>query len=91
MRNALTGFITLVLLVSGTDRAFAQLEGRLYLDKDRYVAGEPVYLNFELRNNGQEPLQFASGDSYSFCGGFQIEVSSDPPPANSSCGACQRL
>jgi hypothetical protein len=77
----LAGF--LFFLLAG--RAFAQLEGRLYLDKDHYVVGEPVYLNFELTNKGSEPLQFASGNSYSFCGGYQIEVSNGPPPSNSSC------
>jgi len=79
----LAGF--LLFLLAG--RAFAQLEGRLYLDKDHYVVGEPVYLNFELTNNGRAPLQFASGNSYSFCGGYQIEVSSGPPPSNSSCSS----
>jgi hypothetical protein len=77
----LAGF--LFFLLAG--RAFAQLEGRLYLDKDHYVVGEPIYLNFELTNKGREPLQFASGNSYSFCGGYQIEVSNGPPPSNSSC------
>jgi len=77
----LAGF--LFFLLAG--RAFAQLDGRLYLDKDHYVVGEPVYLNFELTNKGSEPLQFASGNSYSFCGGYQIEVSNGPPLSNSSC------
>jgi hypothetical protein len=36
----LTGFFFLLL----AGRAFApQLEGRLFLDKDHYVVGEPVY------------------------------------------------
>jgi len=63
----------------------AQLEGRLYLDKDEYQVGEPVYLRFDLTNNGKEPMQGVTGSSYSFCGGYQIEISSDPSADLSSC------
>jgi len=35
-----------------TSTASAQFEGRLYLDKDEYQVGEPVYLGFDLTNNG---------------------------------------
>ncbi len=70
-----------------TGSAFAQLEGRLYVGKNQYLVGEPVYLNFELTNSGKEPLQVAVGNSYSFCGGYQIEVSSSPSPVNSSCAS----
>jgi hypothetical protein len=55
--------------------ASAQLVGRLFLEKDVYVAGEPIYLHFELRNTGLTPMQFVSGSSYSQCGGYRIEVS----------------
>ena len=68
-----------------TSRGSAQLEGRLFLDKDKYVAGEPVYLHFDLTNKGTEPMQVAVGNSYSFCGGYRIEVSSDPSADFSSC------
>lgn len=62
--------------------ASAQLEGRLYLDKTTYIAGEPIYLNFELVNKGSEAVQFWSGDSYSFCGGYRIDVATVPPVAD---------
>ena len=57
----------------------------MFLDKERYLVGEPVYLNFEITNKGMEPVQFESGSSYSFCGGYQIEVSIGAPIENSSC------
>lgn len=65
--------------------ASAQLNGRLYLDKTTYLAGEPIYLNFELTNNGRDPVQFESGNSYSFCGGYVIDVSPVPAIPNESC------
>jgi hypothetical protein len=77
---ALLGFLL-------TSTASAQLEGRLYLDKEEYMAGEPVYLHFVLRNNGTERMQVATGNSYSFCGGCQIEMSSDQYVDTSSCGS----
>jgi len=68
-----------------TSTASAQLESRLYLDKREYQVGEPVYLGFDLTNNGTEPMQVITGNSYSFCGGYQIEISSDPSADLSSC------
>ncbi len=68
-----------------TSTASGQLESRLYLDKHEYQVGEPVYLGFDLTNNGTEPMQVITGNSYSFCGGYQIEISSDPSADLSSC------
>jgi HEAT repeats len=73
----------LLFVLAGT--AAAQVEGRLYLDKTDYLVGEPVYLNFELTNKGNEPIRSFSGSSYSFCGGYEIDVSTGPPPPNQSC------
>ena len=72
------GLLAVLLGFFLTSTASAQLEGRLYLDKDEYQVGEPVYLRFDLTNNGTEPMQVITGNSYSFCGGYQIEISSDP-------------
>jgi HEAT repeats len=73
----------LVLVVAGS--ASAQLDGRLYLDKTTYLVGEPVYLNFELANNGGEAVQFESGDSYSFCGGYRVDVGPVRALSNTTC------
>lgn len=74
---------SLVLILA--PRASAQLDARLYLDKTTYLVGEPVYLNFEIANNGSEPVQFLSGDSYVFCGGYQIDVEPVAAGSNESC------
>jgi HEAT repeat protein len=74
---------SVLFVLAGT--AVAQVEGRLYLDKTSYLVGEPIYLNFELTNKGNEPVLFSSGNSYSFCGGYEIYVSTGLPPPNQSC------
>ena len=84
--DARHGLSAVLLGLFAISPAFAQLEGRLYLDKDAYVTGEPVYLHFDLTNNGTEPIQVATGNSYSFCGGYRIEMSSDPA-GTSSCAS----
>jgi hypothetical protein len=82
VRYALSAASLLFVLAGG---ASAQVEGRLYLDRANYLVGEPVYLNFELTNKGSEPIQFSSGNSYSFCGGYEIHVSRGAPIPNESC------
>jgi len=81
LRHGLFAALLVFLLASP---AAAQLQGRFYLDKDQYLTGEPVYLHFDLTNNGTEPIQVATGNSYS-CGGYQFEISSDPSLDTSSC------
>ena len=65
--------------------AFAQLQGHFSLEKDQFKVGEPVYLRFDLTNNGKEPAQFLQGNRYSYCGGYSIEVTNTPPLQHSSC------
>jgi hypothetical protein len=78
--SAILGFLV-------TSTVSAQLEGRFYLDKEQYLSGEPIYLHFDLTNNGVEPMEFATGNSYSFCSGYRIEVSNNPYAETSSCAA----
>src|SRR5215467_1374319 len=65
--------------------ASAQLQGRFSLPKTQYQVGEPVYLEFELKNTGKQPVRFIQGDRYSSCGGYQIEVSIGPQIPRSTC------
>src|SRR5262245_22998045 len=76
-------FFIISFLPSNTS---SQLEGRLFMDKDEYVRGEPVFLHFELTNTGTTPMTVATGNSYSYCGGYHIEVSNKPVPESSTCG-----
>ena len=74
---------SLLFVLAGS--ASAQVEGRLYLDATNYQVGEPIYLNFELTNKGSEPIQISSGNSYSICGGYEIDVSRGAPTPVESC------
>src|SRR5260370_31233000 len=82
MRHVLFAVLLSVLL---TDSASAQFEGRFYLDKDTHETGEPVYLYFDLTNNGTEPIGGMAGSIYSICSGYRIEISNDPSVDISSC------
>lgn len=62
-----------------------QLSGRFYVEKETFAPGEPVFLYFELINNGGSTLKVVRADPYSFCSGYFIRVSSDEKPT-SSCG-----
>ena len=64
--------------------ASGQLSGHFYLEKSTFAPGEPIFLYFEVLNDGPRPENIHSADPYSFCSGYQIKVSSDPK-ATSSC------
>jgi len=64
--------------------AAGQLSGHFYLEKSTFAPGEPIFLYFEVVNDGPQAENLHSADPYSFCSGFQIKVSSDPD-ATSSC------
>src|SRR5262245_43789117 len=66
--------------------ASAQLVGRLFLDKDVYLAGEPVYLRFDLTNAGSTPLKVVTLSNSSSCEQYQVEMSNEPSRENSTCG-----
>lgn len=65
---------------------FGQVSGRLYLEKETYAPGEPVFLVSEVTNTGTEALEINHADPYSFCSGYELHVSSDAGPT-SSCGS----
>jgi hypothetical protein len=66
---------------------FGQLSGRFYLDREAYAPGEPVFLYFEVTNNGADVYNILAADPYSFCSGYRIHVSTDPMPGS----VCEQL
>lgn len=52
----------------------SQLDGRFYLSKEKYSAGEPVFLIFEVDNSATQFLLIKTAAPLSFCGGYTIEV-----------------
>ena len=54
--------------------ASSQLDGRFYLSKRSYSAGEPVFLIFEVENKGKQSVMIKIADPLSFCGGYTIDV-----------------
>lgn len=66
--------------------AFGQLSGRLFLDKEIYAPGEPVFLYFEVKNAGSTTQKIMQADPYSFCSGYKIKFSTDPGEKPSCAG-----
>ncbi len=58
----------------------AQVTGTFSVDKSTFAPGEPVFLNLNLLNQGSEPEEVITSDPYSFCSGYQIQVSSQGSP-----------
>src|SRR5450432_598990 len=69
--------------------AGAQLSGQFYLDKSTFAPGEPVFLHFQVTNNGSKAENVLQADPYSFCSGYEITVynsnNANDQNANSSC------
>lgn len=61
-----------------------QTSGRFYLEKPVYARGEPIFVYFQVVNDGSKAETFDSVDPYSPCSGYQFSVSSDRP--HPSCG-----
>jgi hypothetical protein len=69
----------------GAGAAQGQLQGQISTAKQVYVAGEPVYVHFEVTNVGKEPIVYNAGDPYSDGCGYSLQVSSGPALAHPSC------
>jgi hypothetical protein len=62
------------------------LVGKISMAKEVYLAGEPVYVHFEVTNVGKEAVQYTKGDPYANgCGGYEMEVSREASTGAWSC------
>lgn len=66
------------LLIGWSAVATAQLSGEFYLEKSTFASGEPIFLYFEVNNEGTNAENLPSTDPYSFCSGYEIKVSHTP-------------
>ena len=55
-----------VMIICWSSLCFGQLSGRFYLDREAYAPGEPVFLYFEVTNNGADAYNILAADPYSF-------------------------
>lgn len=78
-------FSLLLVGVSLPALAGSQLEGRFYLSKRTYSAGEPIFLIFEVENKGTQPVMIKTADPLNFCGGYEIEVEEAKSQQSSDC------
>lgn len=66
--------LSVVALISPRSVWGQHLAGHFTLEKQRYLLGEPIYIDYELTNTGDETAQWMNGNPYSFCGGFQFDI-----------------
>ena len=51
------------------------LTGRFYPEKETYLLGEPVFIVYQVKNEGEKSVRWGSGSFYGPCtGGFTFEV-----------------
>ncbi len=51
------------------------LTGRFYPEKETYLLGEPIFIVYQVKNEGGKPVPWGSGPFYGPCaGGFTFEV-----------------
>jgi len=55
-------------------RCAAQLDGSFSLSKGTYLAGEPVFVSFTVKNVGEQPVQIRTADPMSFCSNYHFEI-----------------
>lgn len=66
--------------MAGSAFGAGQTSGRFYLEKDYYALSEPIFVDFQVVNNGPKPATFHFGDPYSIepmCSPYRITVSTD--------------
>jgi hypothetical protein len=64
MRIVRTGFLAglLLSLAASVAAATAQVQVDVGLEKARYLAGEPVFVTVDVRNVGDEPIEYEPCD-----------------------------
>ena len=72
------------LLICLTANAAGQISGKFYLEKETFAVGEPVFLYFEVTNDGTEAVNIYQADPDSVCSGYQIKLHGGSE-SNTSC------
>ena len=66
--------------------AIAQLDGGFSLSKTTYLAGEPVFLLFTVKNVGSQPVLVRTARPLSFCSGYQFDLKGARDRDANGCG-----
>jgi hypothetical protein len=74
------------IVIIGPAFAAGQLSGQFYLEKTTFAPGEPIFLYFQIVNEGPQPETILSAEPYTFCSGYHVTVSSDFTTAKSCSG-----
>jgi hypothetical protein len=66
--------------------AQAQVEAHFSLPKEKYVAGEPVLLEYAVHNTGAEPVTILAATPNTFCSGYVVKVNRTDVTEAHTCG-----
>ncbi|HWY68954.1 MAG TPA: hypothetical protein VNX88_09830 [Terriglobales bacterium] len=66
--------------------AQAQVEAHFSLPKEEYAAGEPVLLEYTVRNAGAQPIRILSATPNTFCSGYVVKVNRTDVTEPHGCG-----
>lgn len=66
--------------------AHAQVEARFALPKEKYLSGEPILLEYTVRNTGTQPVTILSANPNSFCSGYVVKVNRTDVTEPHGCG-----
>jgi HEAT repeats len=66
--------------------ATAQLDGSFSLSEAPYLAGEPVFLLFTVKNVGSQPVLVRTARPLSFCSGYQFDLNGARDREANGCG-----
>ncbi len=66
--------------------AYAQVEARFDLPKKKYLAGEPVLLEYAVHNAGAQPITILAATPNSFCSGYAVKVNRTDVTEKRGCG-----
>lgn len=73
--HRIANFLVLPLILAPLQcRCAAQLDGSFALSQATYLAGEPVFLSFTVKNVSKQAIKISAADPLSFCGNFHFEI-----------------
>jgi len=85
-RNCKVLFVATVFVLIPV-RVTAQLDGSFSLSKSTYLAGEPVFLLFTVKNVGNQPVLVRTARPLSICSGYQFDLKGAKDREAIGCGS----
>jgi hypothetical protein len=76
-----------ILLLLFAQSALGQIEGQIVVAKKRASVGEPLPVEFQATNIGQQSVEIMVADPYSLCGEYEIKITRGDAMKRTTSGA----